>query len=368
MGATETKIKKIMIMAGGTGGHVMPALAVAKHLQSQGFLVHWMGTTQGIEARVVPANNIPISFIQIQGLRGKHWHSWVTAPFRITKAIFQAAFILRKEQPQVVLSMGGYVAGPGAIAAWFFRIPLILHEQNAIAGLTNRLLAPFSKKIMVAFPKPFKKHAAKIVHTGNPVRDDILKLSPPDIRWKGILPETLHVLVLGGSLGAMKLNEVLPQAMALIPLDKRPDIVHQTGRNNLEKTKEFYASAGVKANVTDFIEDMSGAYAWADVVVCRSGALTIAELCAAGLPSILVPFPLAVDDHQTANAKYLSDKEAAFLLKQSSLTPQALHDLLIEFIHNPKKRLEMAKTCRELATPLATASVAEHCLEVSCEA
>ncbi|MCS5710807.1 undecaprenyldiphospho-muramoylpentapeptide beta-N-acetylglucosaminyltransferase [Candidatus Berkiella aquae] len=357
---------KVMILAGGTGGHVMPALAVARHLRQQGHQVHWLGTRAGIEARLVPQEDLPISFIDIQGIRGKKIITLLQAPFRICKAIVQSYRVLASVKPDAVLCMGGYVSGPGAIAAWLRRCPIVLHEQNAIAGWTNRVLANFAKRIMVAFPNAFKKHLDKIIETGNPVRQDILNILPPKERLK-LRQTPVRVLVLGGSQGATKLNEVLPQAFALLPQDQCPQIWHQTGKNNLATTQKAYTDCQVIAQVSDFIQDMQEAYAWADIVICRAGALTIAEISAVGLPSILIPFPFAVDDHQTHNAKYLSDHGAAFLLAQSELTPNKLHELLLDLIINPDKRLGMAMASHALAKPLATTIVAEQCLEVSCE-
>ena len=352
-----------MIMAGGTGGHVMPALAVAHYLQDQGNLIHWLGTQNGFEARFVPQNGFAISYIDIQGLRRTNFLSWLLAPWRITKAIIQSLRVLLRERPDVVLSMGGYVSGPGALAAWLLRTPLVLHEQNAIAGWTNRHLSRFAKRIMVAFPQVFSNKPKKVVFTGNPVRQDILALASPQERYAA--KSEVNILVLGGSQGAKALNEVVPQALALLPKEKRPNVWHQTGKNNLEQTKADYANAQVTANVTDFIQDMAKAYAWADIVICRSGALTVAELAQVGVCSIWIPFPYAVDDHQTYNAKYLSSTDGAFLLPQSQLSVASLHALVQTLIDNPEKRLSVAMACKLLAKPTATQDVAKHCLEVS---
>ncbi|MGD9592548.1 MAG: undecaprenyldiphospho-muramoylpentapeptide beta-N-acetylglucosaminyltransferase, partial [Candidatus Berkiella sp.] len=359
--------KKVMIMAGGTGGHVMPALAVAQHLQQQGNQIHWLGTQNGFEARFVPQYGFPISYIEIQGLRRTTILSWCLAPWRIFKALIQSLRLLQRERPDVVLSMGGYVSGPGAIAAWLLRIPLVLHEQNAIAGWTNRHLSRFAKRIMVAFPQVFSNKPKKVVFTGNPVRQEILSLDAPQIRFSFAPKDSasVKVLVLGGSQGAKILNEVVPQALALLPQDKRPQVWHQTGKNHLTTTQDAYAQCHVQANVTDFIQEMAKAYAWADIVICRSGALTIAELASVGVCSILIPFPYAVDDHQTYNAKYLSAHEGAFLLPQSQLSATSLHALIETLINNPQKRLRVAMACKDLAKPQATQDVAKLCLEVS---
>lgn len=356
------KNKKILIIAGGTGGHVMPALAVAHYLKEKNTDIHWLGTTQGIEANLVPKAGIPISYIDIQGLRGKRWTGWLFAPWRVAKAFWQACRIIWKEQPHAVLSMGGYVAGPGAMAAWLTRKPLLIHEQNSVAGWTNRILATFASRIMVAFPGVFSSHSKKVRQTGNPVRRTILEIK------KEPATQPLNVLILGGSQGALKLNEIIPQALAQIAPDKRPFICHQTGKAHLAITKEHYQALNVKAEVVDFIDDMAKAYAKADIVICRSGALTIAELTAVGVASILIPFPYAVDNHQKYNAQYLSDKKAAILLDQSEMTPSKLYELLSSLIDNPQNRLAMSQACHQLAMPLATQNVAEYCLELSRDA
>lgn len=361
-----TDVKKVLIIAGGTGGHVMPALSVAEYLKIQGIAVHWIGTQSGIESQLVTAAQIPLSYIDIQGLRGHTLRRWLMAPYQITKAIIQSCKIMLAQKPDVVLSMGGYVSGPGAIAAWSLRIPFILHEQNAVEGWTNRLLSHFAKRIMVAFPQTFQDKQKKVMYTGNPVRADILNVLPPSARLQDRPPSSFRVLVLGGSLGAFVLNETVPKTLALFPQNKRPEIWHQTGKHHLAKTQALYDQCGVKGIVTDFISQMSKAYEWADVIICRSGALTVAEIAAVGVPSILIPFPYAIGDHQTVNARFLSDENAAILLPQSELNAQCLHDLLNDLIDSPKKRLEMANRCREFAKPHATAMVALQCVEVGC--
>lgn len=351
-----------MIMAGGTGGHVMPALAVAEYLKERAVAVHWLGTQNGIEARVVPAAQIPISYIQIAGIRRNGLLKWLSAPFQILNAIKQSIQVFRRERPTCVLSMGGYVAGPGGIAAWLLGIPLIVHEQNAIGGLTNRILSRFAKKVMVAFPKAFK-HQAKIIDVGNPVRKEILAIAPPQVRYAQS-DNPLTLLVLGGSQGAKTLNETVPKALALLPEEKRPHVYHQTGAHSYNETKAAYSALGIKANVVEFIQDMQSAYATADLLIARSGALTIAEVAAVGIPSIFIPFPYAVDDHQKYNAQYLSEQQGAFLIDQKQLTPEKLAEKLLELIDAPLKRIEIAKICRNMAKPQATALVAEQCLSV----
>lgn len=364
-----TDIKKVLIIAGGTGGHVMPALSVAEYLQTQGVAVHWIGTRTGIEANLVKSSNIPLSFIDIQGLRGHKWQRWLLAPWQISKAILQSCKVMLNEKPDVVLSMGGYVAGPAALAAFILRIPFLLHEQNAVEGWTNKLLSHFAKRIMVAFPSTFHDKKKKVVYTGNPVRNDILNLPVPESRWEERQAHTpLRVLVLGGSLGASVLNDTVPKALALFDTANRPAIWHQTGKAHLAKTKANYEKYGIEGTITDFIPDMSTAYQWADVIVCRSGALTVAEIAAVGIPSILIPFPHAIGDHQTYNARFLSDEKAAILLPQSQLNEHVLYELLKKFMDSPKMRLEMAKMCREFAKPQATVKVAQQCMEVGCGA
>jgi UDP-N-acetylglucosamine--N-acetylmuramyl-(pentapeptide) pyrophosphoryl-undecaprenol N-acetylglucosamine transferase len=362
----DADIKKVLIVAGGTGGHVIPALSVAEHFNARGVDVHWIGTSQGIEARLVSEMNIPLSYIEIEGLRGHSWQRWLKAPWQITKAIFQAAQVIRQEKPNVVLCMGGYVTGPSALAAWLLRVPFVLHEQNAIEGWTNRLLSPFAKRIMVAFPKTFQDKKAKVIYTGNPVREAILQVPPPDERWQNYDERRLRVLVLGGSLGATILNETVPKAMMLFSFADRPEIWHQTGNRHLAKTQALYEQNGIEGKVTDFITDMSNAYAWADVIICRSGALTIAEIAAVGVSSILIPFPYATDDHQTHNARFLSDGAAAILLPQTQLNEKILYEILKALKEDPKKRLTMARASREFANPQATIKVAEQCCEVGC--
>lgn len=351
---------KIMILAGGTGGHVMPALAVAQHLQRQNVSVHWLGTHHGIEARLVPAAHIPISYIEIEGIRRNGLMKWLSAPVRIFRAILQSIKVFRRERPSCVLSMGGYVAGPGGIAAWVLGIPLVVHEQNAIGGFTNRILSRFAKKVMVAFPKALK-HKETVMEVGNPIRKEILEIPPPDIRYTQT-DSPLTLLILGGSQGAKTLNETVPKALALLPAEKRPHVYHQTGKHSFAETKKAYETLGIKAHVVEFIDDMQSAYAQADMLIARSGALTISEVAAVGIPSIFIPFPYAVDDHQKYNARYLSDQQGAFLIDQKQLTPENLAQKLLELIDSPLRRIEIAKICRNLAKPEATVLVAEQCL------
>ncbi|MCK4833563.1 MAG: undecaprenyldiphospho-muramoylpentapeptide beta-N-acetylglucosaminyltransferase, partial [Gammaproteobacteria bacterium] len=292
-----------MIMAGGTGGHVFPALAVADELRSRGIPVVWLGTKAGIESRLVPQAGYPIEWMSITGLRGKNTLTLLLAPVRITMACWQALTVLLRRKPCAVLGMGGFASGPGGLMAWLIRKPLLVHEQNAIAGLTNKILAKFAKVVLQAFPAVFKGATT----TGNPVRQSICDIDQPESRFakQDLQQRKLRLLVIGGSLGAVKLNEIIPAALAEINEDERPDVIHQTGLKNIESAKAIYADAGVDAKVEAFIDDMPAVYEWADLVICRSGAMTVFELAAVGVASILVPYPHAVDDHQTHNAYYL---------------------------------------------------------------
>lgn len=352
--------QSVVIMAGGTGGHVFPALAVAERLRGQGVNVVWMGTRRGLEAQVVPAAGIPMEWVAISGLRGKGALSWLLAPFKLALALFQSMGILLRRRPMAVLGMGGFVAGPGGLAAWLLRRPLLIHEQNAVAGLTNRLLARLAHRAMEAFPGSL---GPKAVLTGNPVRPEIAALPAPEQRLAG-RSERLRLLVLGGSLGAQALNETVPAALAQIGPAQRPEVWHQAGARNIDEARRSYADAGVEARVVPFIANMAEAYAWADLVLCRAGALTVAELAAAGVGSILVPFPHAVDDHQTRNAEYLVREGAALLIPQRQLDAARLRDLLLELGQDRGRLLGMAAAARRVAQPDAAERVAALCLEV----
>lgn len=350
-------------MAGGTGGHVIPGIAVAQELRSKGHQVCWIGTPTGIENQLVPAQNIPFYSVNIKSLRGKGIFRILLMPFMLAKAILQARNILLKLKPDGVISMGGFVAGPGGIAAWLLGISLYVHEQNAIAGLTNRVLARFAKKVFIAFPNTQKlatTYADKIIQTGNPIRAEIMAIAAPGMRTIGSNPK-LRILVLGGSLGAKAINEVVPQALALLPEGKKPEVWHQTGKAHLEQAQQYYLKNKIEAKVVPFIDDMAKAYQFADIVICRAGALTISELAAAGIASILIPFPHAVDDHQTVNAQFLTQTGAAILVEQHSLTPQGLADLIFKYIEHPEKCLEMAIRARALAKTNATVQVVAAC-------
>ena len=352
---------RIVVMAGGTGGHVFPALAVADELRARGVEVSWLGTRLGLEADVVPRAGFPIDYVQVTGLRGKGVLSLLAAPFKVMLALWQSLSILHRRQPSAVLGMGGFVTGPGGLAAWLRRCPLLIHEQNARAGLTNRLLAPLARRVMEAFPDTFAP-SAKVLRTGNPLRksftDDVAHEAQTDRADRA-----LRLLVIGGSLGAVRLNEVVPAALAAMPAAQRPEVWHQAGKRNIATARDTYAAAGIEARLEPFIDDMAAAYRWADVVLCRAGAMTIAELAAAGVPSILVPFPFAVDDHQTANARYLSAQQAAVLLPQPQLTAERLGEILLSL--TPTTLKAMAEAARKLALLDATTQVVEQCLAVA---
>lgn len=354
----SAKKSKILIMAGGTGGHVFPALAVADELRARGVDVVWLGTRRGLEADVVPKANIEISFISVSGLRGNGLLGWLLAPIKLVKALWQGVRVMNTQKPQAVLGMGGFVTGPGGVAAWITRRPLLVHEQNAISGLTNRLLVPFAKTVMEAFPNSIAQ--GKAIHTGNPLRKDIMNLHTDEEK---IIHHPLRILVVGGSLGAKALNDVVPAALSKIAIDARPKVWHQTGKKNIDEAIESYNKSGVEARVVPFIEDMAEAYKWADLVICRAGAMTIAELAIAGVASILVPYPFAVDDHQTANASYLTNKDAAVVVQQKDLTVDVLGKLLQEMTVPRLKA--MAKAAHDLALPNATAIVADKCMEAA---
>jgi UDP-N-acetylglucosamine--N-acetylmuramyl-(pentapeptide) pyrophosphoryl-undecaprenol N-acetylglucosamine transferase len=354
---------RLMIMAGGTGGHVYPALAVARELLARGHEVVWMGTRSGLEARVVPAAGIPVEWLSVSGLRGKGWLAKLSFPFMLTKACLQALFILRRVKPSVVLGMGGFVSGPGVLMARLLGIPLVLHEQNRIPGTTNRWLARRAQVVLEAFPDSFAPKLGALC-TGNPVRQEIVFLKREiGAGWD----EPLKILVLGGSQGARALNEIVPEALARVEMPIR--VFHQTGEAMRAKTAVRYAQLRLSARIEAFVEDMAEAYAWADLVVCRSGAMTISELTAAGLPSILVPYPYAIDDHQTHNARYLVDNGAAVLIPQAELSAERLAEEITALMQEPARLKAMAERASALAKPDAAQVVAEICLnEVDREA
>ncbi len=348
--------RTLLIMAGGTGGHIFPGLAVAEEARAAGWQVVWMGARGGMEERLVPRHGIPAAWIRARAARGKGMLQKLLLPMNLLYSFWESARQIRRVQPDVVLGMGGYVAFPGGMMASLLGRPLALHEQNAIAGLANRVLAGVADKVMVAFPDALRRAE----WTGNPVRREITAVPAPAQRLSG-RSGPLRLLVVGGSLGAQALNEAVPRALAL--LAEKPRVVHQSGEKHLEALRAHYAAAGVEGELVAFIDDMARRYAEADLVVCRAGAVTIAELSAAGMASVLVPFPHAVDDHQTANARFLAERGAAILLPQAELTPQRLAEL-IGRLDRPALA-EMARKARELGKPDAARAVAQRCMELA---
>jgi UDP-N-acetylglucosamine--N-acetylmuramyl-(pentapeptide) pyrophosphoryl-undecaprenol N-acetylglucosamine transferase len=350
----------ILIMAGGTGGHVFPALALARRLRELSVEVVWLGTRRGIEARVVAAEGIAIEWLAVGGLRGKGWRTRLAAPWRLTVALWQALEVMRRRRPRVVVGLGGFVTGPGGIAAWLTRRPLVIHEQNAVAGFTNRALAPLARVVLEAFPGTFPAnvHAHAI---GNPVRREISVLPRPTERLAR-RTGAVRLLVIGGSQGAVRLNTVVPYALARAAV--RFEVRHQTGERWRDACRASYAGAGVAADVQPFIADMAEVYGWADLAICRAGALTVAELAAAGLGAVLVPFPAAVDDHQTCNARLLVRQGAAVLIPERELTAERLAAELERLCADRSRLIEMAERARALARPEAAEEFAARCVQL----
>jgi len=352
-------IKTLMVMAGGTGGHVYPAMAVADHLKSKGWNIVWLCTEGGMENRLIAGKDYQKATITMRGVRGKGLLGWLLLPVKLSIALTQSYKAIQKFQPNLVLGMGGFAAFPGGLMANALNKPLVIHEQNSVAGLTNKTLAYFAKKVLAAFPAAF---GSKAVLVGNPVREVIAQIAPPETRLK-TRTGALRLLVVGGSLGAQALNDVLPKALAEIQMDSRPQVVHQAGEKHIATLQANYQAAGVQAEAIAFIDDMAAMYAWADIVICRAGALTIAELSAAGVASVLVPFPYAVDDHQTSNAHYLSDAGAAILIPQAEFTATKVAVLLQDLTR--EQCLNMAIKARSLGKPEASATVATICMELA---
>lgn len=360
---SQVLTKTLMVMAGGTGGHVYPAMAVADYLKAKGWQIVWLCTQGGMENHLIEGKGFEKAMITMQGVRGKGLLGWVLLPVKLVKAFSQSIRALKQHQPNVVLGMGGFAAFPGGLMAWLLGKPLVIHEQNSVAGLTNKVLAKFATRVLAAFPAAFsKKLDSKAVLVGNPVRADITMQAGPEQRFAG-REGALRLLVVGGSLGALALNEVIPQAIALLPEEQRPQVIHQAGVKHIDTLKNNYETAGVVADTRAYIEDMASLYSWADFVICRSGALTVAEVSAMGLGALMVPFPSAVDDHQTTNAAYLVEAGAAMLIQQKELSSEKLANLLREL--NREKCLDMAIKARKLGKPEATADVAAICEEVA---
>lgn len=353
---------KIIVMAGGTGGHVFPALAVAQELRARGHEVVWMGAPDSFESRTVPPQGFALELVRISGLRGKGAMALVGAPLKLLRAVFEAGAILARHRPNAVLGMGGFASGPGGLAAWLRRIPLVIHEQNAAAGLTNRLLARLAQTVLQAFAGTFARGRT----VGNPVRAGFAELPSPAVRLQARADQRAQVLVIGGSQGARALNQRMPQALALMPLAQRPLVRHQAGRTLDVAQAGYataYAAAGVEASVEAFITDMPAAYAGADLVVCRAGASTIAELAAAGCAALLVPFPAAVDDHQTANGQYLVRAGAARLIQERDLSAERLAQELESLLADREPLIGMAEAARAVAWTDAARLIADACVE-----
>jgi UDP-N-acetylglucosamine--N-acetylmuramyl-(pentapeptide) pyrophosphoryl-undecaprenol N-acetylglucosamine transferase len=350
----------VLILAGGTGGHIFPGLAVAAALQSRGVPVMWLGADGGMETRLVPARGIPLYTIAVKGLRGKGMAALFGAPMRVLSAIRAALRVLDKRHPRAVVSFGGYAAGPGGIAARWRGTPLIVHEQNRAPGMTNRVLAKFARRVLTGFPQTFSRAGEEVV--GNPVRAEIASLPPPAERFSR-RAGALRLLVLGGSQGARALNRSVPAALAT--LRGTVEVRHQCGEKLRDDAIRAYADVDITASVEPFIADMAAAYAWADLVICRAGALTLAELCAAGVGSVLVPYPHAVDDHQTRNADYLVERDAAMLIPEGDGLAEELRNALVTLASDPARRLAMAEAARTLAKPDAAERVADIVMQVS---
>ncbi|MGM8931286.1 undecaprenyldiphospho-muramoylpentapeptide beta-N-acetylglucosaminyltransferase [Salinicola halophyticus] len=359
-----SELRRVLIMAGGTGGHVVPALSLARALRERGVTVEWLGSPRGIENRLVPGDGIPLNQIDVTGLRGKGLAGWLAIPWRLTRAIRQSRRVIQRFDPQLVVGLGGFASGPGGLAARLSGKPLIVHEQNAVAGLTNRSLARLATRVYAAFPGAFPGGKAEVV--GNPVRADIAALGERPRRVEQMNGRALRLLVLGGSLGAQSLNQKLPEALAALTSSPRPEVRHQAGRDKDDVTREAYRAAGVAAEVSAFIDDMAEAYNWADIIVCRAGALTIAELSAAAKPSLLVPFPHAVDDHQTHNARHLVEAGGAELIQQAELTPERLQAAL-ESLLQPDVLARMAVQARRVAHLDAVDRLVDGCMEIDFE-
>jgi len=355
--------RAILIMAGGTGGHIFPALAVADILRSRGWRVTWLGAPNSMEAELVPKNHFEMAWVQFSGLRGKGLLRKLLLPFNLTRALWQSLVALFRIRPDVVLGMGGYITFPGGVMAAALRRPLVIHEQNSIAGLSNKTLARIANKVLSGFPDVLPNS----IWCGNPVRKDIASLPDPEIRYASRVGK-LNVLVVGGSLGAKAINETVPLALALLPINIQPNVVHQAGKQHAEVVRKAYKRAGVQADIKPFIDEMDRQYGNADLVICRAGALTIAELAAAGVASILIPYPHAVDDHQASNARFLSERGAALILMQSQLSAEKLAQILGELLDGQRGRdklLVMAKQARGVAKADAAIKVADICAELA---
>ncbi len=351
----------VLIMAGGTGGHIFPGLAVAESLRCHGVDVRWLGASGAMECQRVPAAGIELDTVDITGLRGKGAGRWLIMPWRLARAVYQAFRILGTKRPACAISFGGYAAGPGGLAARLRGVPLLVHEQNRVPGMTNRALSRMAKVVLQAFPGTWgeKLHA----HTcGNPVRAPLVSLESPRQRLSG-RSGAKRLLITGGSQGARFLNQMIPSALALLPLNERPEVRHQAGKGGVEETRERYREAGIEAEVCAFIDDMAAAYGWADLVVCRSGALTVSELAAAGVAAVLLPFPFAVDDHQSRNAEFLVEAGAAQMLPEADCSPESMAGVLGQLLRDRDQLMAMACAARSVAVPDSAERVAALCME-----
>ncbi|OUS31677.1 undecaprenyldiphospho-muramoylpentapeptide beta-N-acetylglucosaminyltransferase [Gammaproteobacteria bacterium 45_16_T64] len=360
----STSVKRVLVMAGGTGGHIFPALAAARAFQEKGIEVKWLGTRQGLESGIVPDNKLDIYYLDVAGVRGQGTKRMLLAPFKIAASVLRVISIIRSYRPDLVLGMGGFVTGPGGIGAWLSRTPLFIHEQNAVAGFTNKVLARFATKVFQAFPMAFVGHKS-VETTGNPVRQEIVQSEGPESRFENRDGNKIRLLILGGSQGAVALNSVVPKALAKMGGNKY-EIRHQAGRNNDVMTKGAYVEEGVEAEVTDFIDNMAEAYCWADMVICRAGALTVSEIASVGVAALFVPYPHAVDDHQTKNAEFLVSQGAAKITQQSTLNKDTLAELLTTDFSDRERLLSMAVIARRAAKNNATNDVVNGCLEATC--
>ena len=362
----DSALRNILVFAGGTGGHVYPALAVANELSERGYGIHWLGTERGLEARLVPGADYPLHTLQVKGIRGKGLRARVQGLLAVFGALLQALRKIRELRPVCTLGMGGYVAGPAGLAAWMLRVPLVIHEQNSVAGTSNRMLRRFASRVLTAYPDAFGE-GVDTQQVGNPVRAELLQQGQ-DTQFDYQRERPLRLLVIGGSLGARAINEILPRALALLPASCQLQLRHQTGSAHCDAVRANYTGAdGREVEVLPYIEDMASAYGWADLVLCRAGALTVAELTIMGRPSVLIPLPHAIDNHQAHNASWLAERGAAVLLPQAEMTADGLATLIAELAAAPDRLAAMSHAARAAATPGATKAVADICEEVSRE-
>ena len=365
---TKHAKRTVLIMAGGSGGHIFPALATAQELQRRGYHIHWLGTFRSMEAELIPRHGFAISFISITGIRGKKLSFFLKAPWRLIISLIRSLQVMHYRKPICVLGMGGYVTGPGGLAARLIGIPLVIHEQNAIVGFTNKVLSKLANRVLMAFPNVFGKQplSKKFILTGNPIRTNILEIRTNIL--KSTMPDnidgrSIRLLVLGGSHGSVIINALVPKA--LVHFREKITVWHQTGKNNEILTRAIYNDCQVKGRVEHFIDDIANAYHWADLVVSRAGALTISELAITGCPAVLIPYPYAVDDHQLINSRYLVDHGAALLVQQKDFNESNLINILQNLVDNPEQLTKMAHAARCVAKPWATSDVADQCLDAS---